>query len=150
MKFLIIFIILICLGTIGFLLIYFDSKIKEYKRNILTLNNQICKLKRTCKKTKVDYETPQKEISIYYKKPDFQYGITYPYTNVYLTPLNDSFIVNRIKDPLKVKITDECKINKETWYFIDLELTDGLNQKGWLKKSRFSTFINKNIKLPSK
>lgn len=146
MRFLIIFIILVCLGSTGFMFIYFDSKIKEYKRNILTLNNQIYKLKTTNKQS----NTNQKEISIYYKKSDFQYAVTHPYTNVYLAPLNDSFIVNRIKDPLKVKILDECEINKEIWYFIDLGLSDGLNNKGWIKKSRFSMFINKQINLPSK
>lgn len=150
MKFLLIFIILLCFGATGFMFIYFDSKIKEYKRNILTLNSQIYKLKTTYKQQKIDPKTHLKEISIYYKKSDFQYGVTHPYTNIYLAPLNDSFIINRIKDPLQVKIIDACEINKETWYFIDLEFNDGLNRKGWIKKSRFSMFINNQINLPAK
>lgn len=149
MKFLIIFVILVCLGITGFMFLYFDSKIKEYKRNILTLNNQIHKLKATYKQPKINQNANLKEISVYYKNSEFQYAVTHPYTNVYLAPLSDSFIVNRIKDPLKIKILDECEINKETWYFIDLGLSDGLNNRGWIKKSRFSMFINKEINLPN-
>ena len=134
MKFLVVFVILLCLGSTGFMFIYFDSKIKKYKRNILTLNNQIHK----------------REISIYYKTSEFEYAVTQPYTNVYLAPINNSLIVNRLKDAFKVKILDECEINKETWYFVELGLNSGLNNKGWIKKSRFSIFINREINLPNK
>ena len=33
---------------------------------------------------------------------------------------------------------------------IELGLNSGLNNKGWIKKSRFSVFINREINLPNK
>lgn len=149
MKFLVVFVILLCLGSTGFMFIYFDSKIKKYKRNILTLNNQIDKIKAPHKQSEIQ-NTNLREISIYYKTSEFEYAVTQPYTNVYLAPINNSLIVNRLKDAFKVKILDECEINKETWYFVELGLNSGLNNKGWIKKSRFSIFINKEINLPNK
>lgn len=149
MKFLFIFIILVCIGVTAFMFFYFDSKIKEYKRNILTLNNQIYKLKTSVKKQTKDTTNQSKEVSIYYRNSNFYYGITLPYTNVYLAPIKDSPIVNRIKDKLQVKIVEECEINKEIWYLVDLGLNTTLNCKGWIKKSQFSVFIDKQLPLPN-
>lgn len=148
MKFLFIFVILVCISGTAFMFFYFDSRIKEYKRNILTLNSQIYKLKTTAKKQNKD--TAQlKEISIYYRKSNFYHGITLPYTNVYLAPIKDSPIVNRIKDKLQVKIVEECEINKEIWYLVDLGLNTTLNCKGWIRKSQFSMFLDKQLPLPN-
>lgn len=148
MKILFLIIILACIGATIFMFFYFDSKVKEYKRNILTLNNQIYKLRTSAKKQQKDNSIHLKEISIYYRKPNFDYGVTLPYTTVYLSPLNDGFIVNRLKDKLQVKIMEECELNKEIWYFVDLGLNTTLNCKGWIKKSQFSIFIDKQINLP--
>ena len=148
MKFLLMFIILACIGTTTFMFFYFDLKIKEYKRNILALNNQVYKLKTSCKKQQKVETNHLKEVSIHYRKSNFYYGITLAYTNVYLAPLNDSPIVNRIKDSIQVKIIYECELNKEIWYFIDLGLNTTVNCKGWIKKSQFSIFIDNQMPLP--
>lgn len=149
MKFLFMFIILVCIGATAFMFFYFDSKIKEYKRNILTLNNQVYKLRTSAKKQTKDMPNNSKEISIYYRNSNFHYGVTLPYTNVYLAPINDSYIVNRIKDRLQVKIIEECELNKEIWYLVDLGLNTTLNCKGWIRKSQFSMFLDKQPPLPN-
>lgn len=146
MKFLGTLIVIASLSSAGFMFFYFDSKIKEYKRNVLALNNQILKVK-----SSIQTQTPiktqsiqQKEITISYTTPAFKYGITLPYTAVYLAPTDQGFIVNKLKEKLQVELIEEAELEKETWYFVSLGLNTNINSKGWIRKSQFSMFTGNN------
>lgn len=149
MKILAIFIILICLCATGFMFFYFDSKIKESKRTILTLNNYINKLKLSNKNQKTNNNSIIEEISIYYTNSPYQYGITLPNTKIFLAPINNSPIVNKLITPTQIKIIEQCEINKEIWYWSDLNINSTLNSKGWIKKEEISLFIDKQLNLPN-
>lgn len=136
LKFLFILIILVCLGGTAYMFFFFDNKVKEFKRQILTLKNQLNKLKSASNKT----SSTLKEIKITYNIPNFKYGVTMPYTAVYLAPLDTAPLVNKIKEKLQVEILDEAFINNETWYYSYLGLSSNINSKGWIRKSQFSMF----------
>lgn len=147
MKILTMLVILICIGLTGFMFFYFDSKVKEYKRTILTLNNYISKLKSSHKNQKTNNQYNTENLSVYYTNSIYQYGITLPNTKVFLAPTDNSPIVNTLNDSIQIKIIEQCEINKEIWYFSDLNINTTLNSKGWVKKEQISLFIEKQLNM---
>lgn len=144
LKFLGILIIFACLLGSAYMFFYFDSKLKVYKRQLLAVNNQM--LKAQSKPSSSETFKPQtnlpKDIQITYAKPTYKYGITQPYTAVYLAPVENSYIVNKLKDKIQVEIIYEAEINKGIWFFISLDIDSNINSKGWVRKSQLSMYID--------
>ncbi|NGT38448.1 hypothetical protein G6Y95_11595, partial [Clostridium perfringens] len=115
MIFLCIFLILLGVCAVAFVLYQCNIKITEYKRQILTLNNQLSKYKDTTyKKSNND---SKKNLIINFNKPEFRYGITLPYTSIFIAPSEESIAISKIKEKSQVKIIDEAEINNEIWYY---------------------------------
>ena len=139
MIFLCIFLILLGVCTVAFVLYQCNIKITEYKRQILTLNNQLSKYKDTTyKKSNND---SQKILIINFNKPEFRYGITLPYTSIFIAPSEESIAISKIKEKSQVKIIDEAEINNEIWYYSLLNTESKINCNGWIKKSQFSMLM---------
>lgn len=132
-------IILVTLGALGFVLYQCNIKFTEYKRQILTLNNQISKYKSTI------YNKPnngnKKNLIINFSQPEFKYGITLPYTSIFIAPSTDSLVINRLKEKSHIKIIDEAEINNEIWYYSLLNTESKINCNGWIKKTQFSMLM---------
>lgn len=141
LRFLGTLLVLVCILGSAYMFIYFDSKIKVYKRQLLAANNQMSK---TSSETLKPQSTIPKEVQILYNDPTYKYGITLPFTAVYLAPVANSYIVNKLKDKLQVEIIYEAEINKETWFFVSLGLDSNMNSKGWVRKSQLSMYIDDN------
>ncbi|MGL5244806.1 MAG: SH3 domain-containing protein, partial [Sarcina sp.] len=124
--------------ALAFLFFYFDSKSKEYKRQILSLNNHIYKLKNRLPQNNI---TKFNLIIEYISPKPFKYGVILPFTNIYIAPLSNCPVINKVKEKMQIEILEEAEINNETWYFIDLKLTTNKNSKGWIKKSQMSMLI---------
>lgn len=139
MIFLCIFLILLGVCTVAFVLYQCNIKITEYKRQILTLNNQLSKYKDTTyKKSNND---SKKNLIINFNKPEFRYGITLPYTSIFIAPSEESIAISKIKEKSQVKIIDEAEINNEIWYYSLLNTESKINCNGWIKKSQFSMLM---------
>ena len=125
--------------TVAFVLYQCNIKITEYKRQILTLNNQLSKYKDTTyKKSNND---SKKNLIINFNKPEFRYGITLPYTSIFIAPSEESISISKIKEKSQVKIIDEAEINNEIWYYSLLNTESKINCNGWIKKSQFSMLM---------
>lgn len=132
-------IILIALGAVGFVLYQCNLKVTEYKRQILTLNNQLSKYKATTySKTS---NGNKKNLIINFNQPEFKYGITLQYTSIFIAPSTDSLVINRLKEKSQVKIVDEAEINNEVWYYCLLNTESKINCNGWIKKTQFSMLM---------
>lgn len=139
MIFLCIFLILLGVCAVAFVLYQCNIKITEYKRQILTLNNQLSKYKDTTyKKSNND---SKKNLIINFNKPEFRYGITLPYTSIFIAPSEESISISKIKEKSQVKIIDEAEINNEIWYYSLLNTESKINCNGWIKKSQFSMLM---------
>ncbi len=139
MIFLCIFLILLGVCSVAFVLYQCNIKITEYKRQILTLNNQLSKYKNSIyKKTNND---SKKNLIINFNKPEFRYGITLPYTSIFIAPSEESISISKIKEKSQVKIIDEAEINNEIWYYSLLNTESKINCNGWIKKSQFSMLM---------
>lgn len=139
------FIIILCLATTGFTIFYFDTKVREAKRQVLSLNNQLLKFKSSSQATTTNLSQQSmvpNEVTITYITPNFKYGVTQPYTAVYLAPISNSYIINKIKDKINFEIITEADINKEVWFFVQLDMSTNVNSKGWIRKSQVSMFID--------
>lgn len=138
-------------AVIAFL--FFDNKCREYKRHILSLSNQIAKLKSSGATMSSTLKTPaisNKNITVIYSTPTYSYGITSPYTAVYLSPIEYSFIINKLRDKTMVILLDEAEIDKEIWYYVSLDINTNINSKGWIRKSQISMFTNDSSNITSK
>lgn len=125
--------------AVAFVLYQCNIKITEYKRQILTLNNQLSKYKDTTyKKSNND---SKKNLIINFNKPEFRYGITLPYTSIFIAPSEESIAISKIKEKSQVKIIDEAEINNEIWYYSLLNTESKINCNGWIKKSQFSMLM---------
>ncbi|ABG84806.1 conserved hypothetical protein [Clostridium perfringens ATCC 13124] len=125
--------------AVAFVLYQCNIKITEYKRQILTLNNQLSKYKDTTyKKSNND---SKKNLIINFNKPEFKYGITLPYTSIFIAPSEESIAISKIKEKSQVKIIDEAEINNEIWYYSLLNTESKINCNGWIKKSQFSMLM---------
>ena len=139
MIFVCIFLILLGVCDVAFVLYQCNIKITEYKRQILTLNNQLSKYKDTTyKKSNND---SKKNLIINFNKPEFKYGITLPYTSIFIAPSEESIAISKIKEKSQVKIIDEAEINNEIWYYSLLNTESKINCNGWIKKSQFSMLM---------
>ncbi|MPQ44688.1 hypothetical protein GBZ86_13175 [Clostridium tarantellae] len=134
-----ILIILILLGSLAFLFLFYDSKIKEYKRQILSLNNYITSLKSKIPKNNI---TKLNLIIEYISPKPFKYAIILPFTNIYIAPIENSPIINKVREKLQIEILEEAELNNETWYFIDLKNKSNKNSKGWIKKTQISMLMD--------
>lgn len=134
-----IFLIIASLISIIFVYYQCNTKITEYKRQILTLNNQLSKQKENY--SNQNYKEQKKSIIINYNKPEFKYGIVLPYTPILISPLEESLILAKTKEKAQVQILDEAEINKEIFYYSLLKTDSRINCNGWIKKSQFSMLM---------
>lgn len=135
-------IILLALGSVGFVLYQCNIKVTEYKRQILTLNNQVSKYKGASYK-KAENQI-KKNLIINFNKPEFRYGVTLSYTTIYLAPSEDSYPLIKLKEKSQVKIIDEAEINNEVWYYSLLNTDSKINCNGWINKTQFSVLMEDN------
>ncbi|MGL4450980.1 MAG: hypothetical protein ACRCTZ_07325 [Sarcina sp.] len=121
---------------------YFDTKLRELRRQYRLLSQQYTSVKGKL--------TPSinslKNLKIKYVTPSFSSGITKKNINVYFTPIDKNKIVCKLTDAYDLLITQECVIANEIWLYVELDSEDNTNSRGWISKKDFS-FLKDKIQI---
>lgn len=139
------FLVLLCiLLIIGIVITYlfFDSRMRELKRQYRLLNNQFSAFKSKLSPT----TDALKKIKVKYVIPSFSSGITKENIFVYFTPVDKSKFVCKLKEAIDIPILEECVIANEIWLYVELESDDNINSRGWIQKRDFS-FLKDKIQI---
>lgn len=108
---------------------YFTNKMAAQRKQILLLKYQNSDLKQISKTTK------NKNISVEYIFPTNTEGVIKNTCGLLICPMDDSAILNLLKEDTPVKIEDSANINNELWYEVSLITEPRVNSKGWIKES---------------
>lgn len=142
----IIFLLLIL--AIIFLVIYYEKKLFYSRRQLLVANSQIDNLrKRVPKNTR-----KSNKLEIKFLSPNSTMGIINENSNVYIAPLEFSYLIQNISVKMEVRILDKAEANGTNWYYIALPLDSNINSRGWVNEKNFSYFysssktVSKDIK----
>lgn len=132
----IIFILLIL--VIVFLVLYYERKLFSCRKQLLIANNQINSLKQRV--PKINSGSKNKKFEIKFSAPNSNMGIIKENSNIYISPLESSELVQHINIKMEVKILDKAEINSEHWYYISLPMDSNINSRGWIPQKSFSYF----------
>ncbi|MBE6048946.1 MAG: hypothetical protein E7213_11215 [Clostridium sp.] len=130
MKFILLLIIASIIIYITY--VYFSNEQAKLKHKILVLAQYNEKLKKELSINKT------KKISAKFSIPINYSGILGKNTNIYLSPLINSPIINKNKVQIQVNIIDECTLYDVTWFYIILPIDSDENCHGWVKKNDFT------------
>lgn len=132
------FLLIIC--VVEFL--FFDTKIRELRRQYRLLNKQYGNLKAKVSPTSQALKT----LKIKYVPPSYSSGITKDNTIVYLTPVDTTRPVCKLAQACDLPILEECVIANDIWFYIEMDSDDNVNSRGWISKKDFS-FLKDKIQI---
>ena len=142
MKF--ILLLLIAGAAIYLIYLYFSNEQVKLKHNLILVTQYNEKLKKELCMNK------SKNICAKFSTPLNTYGILNEGIQIYIAPLENSSVINSIKEEMQVDILDECTLSDVTWFYINLPLDSDVNCHGWVKKCNFSMLCsNKNEITPT-
>ena len=91
-------------------------------------------------------ETKSKnDFKIKYVTPSFISGITKPNINIFISPI-DEYPISTLKEPVDIKILEECVIANNIWLYVDLETENNINSRAWIEKKNFS-FLKDRVQI---
>ncbi|NLK94553.1 MAG: hypothetical protein GX275_05090 [Clostridiales bacterium] len=124
-------------GIIIFLIFYNNKKLAIIKHQLMLSNSQNSNLKSKLS----NYYTISK-IKIFYLTPTNRYGIINSNTNILLSPIKNSIVLNKSSIKMEVYVIDMAKINNEYWYYVATPSDDNINSRGWVNKNDFTVFYS--------
>lgn len=124
------------------LVLYYEKKLFYYKKQLLIANNQINRLQKRV--PKINSMKKNGVVHIKFSVPNSNMGIINENSNVYISPLESSELVQHININMEVKILDKAQINCENWYYISLPIDSDINSRGWVLERNFSYFYGKS------
>lgn len=139
------FLIIICLIFLSIAILeyfYFDTKLRELRRQYRLLSQQYSTLRGKISPSK----NSLKNLKIKYVTPSFSSGITKENTTVYFTPIDQNLIVCKLKEAYDLTIIEECVISNNIWLYVELDTDDNINSRGWIIKKDFS-FLKDKIQI---
>lgn len=139
------FLIILCLVLLTTAVLeffYFDTKLRELRRQYRLLSQQYTTIKGKISPT----ANFLKNLKIKYVSPSFSSGITKEKINVYFTPIDKSKVVCKLTEAYDLQITQECVISNEIWLYVELDSIDNINSRGWISKRDFS-FLKDKIQI---
>ena len=107
---------------------YFTNKMSAQRKQILLLKYQTNNLKQASKSSK------DKTITIKYILPICNQGIIAKKCELFLSPMENSLILNSLNESTLVEIQDSVSIDNELWYEVSLIAKERVNSKGWIKE----------------
>jgi outer membrane usher protein FimD/PapC len=126
--------VLLAGGTL-FLSYYFTNQIYTQRKQMLLLKKQNSDLK-----NKLKYDKPS-NLTVHYIAPNFTEAFTADDCNLYISPVENSIVLNSLSKNTNIKILYSAEIKDELWYEISIESNKNINNKGWIQ----SKFINPYI-----
>lgn len=140
----IIFLVLVSLGTAAFIFIN-NKKLLLLKQQLLLVNNQNNNLK-----NKLSKFTSSKNLKFKFFTPNNTGGILKENTSVYISPIESSVLIHKLNIKMEVYIIDMVENSKIVWYYVALPLDSNINSRGWVKKSDFTIFYNNSQSVSKK
>lgn len=127
-----IILIILILGTLGFLIFTYENKISSLKNDLIILNSTINSLKSRIpngdNKIKVDFKMPQAKI-----------GLIRSNSMIYLSP-DSNGLIEKTSIYMEVRILDQAIYNGGTWFYVALPVDRSDNSRGWVHKRYFTSF----------
>lgn len=124
--------IILVLGTLGFLIFTYENKISSLKNDLIILNSTINSLKSRIpngdNKIKVDFKMPQAKI-----------GLIRSNSMIYLSP-DANGLIEKTSIYMEVRILDQAIYNGGTWFYVVLPVDRSDNSRGWVHKRYFTSF----------
>lgn len=132
-----IILIILILGTSGFLIFTYENKISSLKNDLIVLNSTINSLKSRIPngdtQVKIDFKIPQSKM-----------GVIRHNSMIYLSPDANS-LIEKTSIYMEVRILDQAIYNGGTWFYVALPIDRSENSRGWVHKSTLP-LLNKIFK----
>lgn len=148
MKFLLFLIFILAIGGGIFYFVYkSDQQLTNLQRDNRLLRSQLYSIKE-----KYDsLNNTIKSCSIEFIDLDNNYAILNKNSSVYLTPDENSFVMQKLNMTMQVELLEKALCNNSTWYYVSLPIDSKINSKGWTKEdnlnnlsiTRIESFIEK-------
>ena len=129
----IILLFILLLSCIAFLYLYYNKKIDMLRKQLIINRNKYS----SRQKTNIN-RTRNSKLLINFTSPPSVSGTLKAQSNIYLSPLYDSYILKSINIDTDVLILDCAELNNETWFYIDLPESTPVNSKGWVNSKNLS------------
>ena len=129
----IILLFILLISCIAFLYLYYNKKIDMLRKQLIINRNKYSSLQ----KTNINRNRNSK-LLINFTSPNSKSGTLKAQSNIYLSPLYDSYILKSINIDTDVLILDCAELNNETWFYIDLPESTPVNSKGWVNSKNLS------------
>ena len=129
----IILLFILLLSCIAFLYLYYNKKIDMLRKQLIINRNKYSSLQ----KNNINRNRNSK-LLINFTSPNSKSGTLKAQSNIYLSPLYDSYILKSINIDTDVLILDCAELNNETWFYINLPESTPVNSKGWVNSKNLS------------
>ncbi|WP_297521391.1 hypothetical protein [uncultured Clostridium sp.] len=139
------FLLILCIALVcfcGLEFFYFDTKLRELRRQYRLLNQQFTAVKGKLSPSGATL----KNLKIKYVPQSFSSGITKENIFVYFTPIDKTKSVCKLVEASDVPILQECVIANEIWLYVELDSINNVNSRGWILKKDFS-FLKDKIQI---
>ena len=129
----IILLFILLISCIAFLYLYYNKKIDMLRKQLIINRNKYSSLQ----KNNINRNRNSK-LLINFTSPNSKSGTLKAQSNIYLSPLYDSYILKSINIDTDVLILDCAELNNETWFYINLPESTPVNSKGWVNSKKLS------------
>lgn len=129
----IILLFILLISCIAFLYLYYNKKIDMLRKQLIINRNKYSSLQ----KNNINRNRNSK-LLINFTSPNSKSGTLKAQSNIYLSPLYDSYILKSINIDTDVLILDCAELNNETWFYINLPESTPVNSKGWVNSKNLS------------
>ncbi|MEG1003663.1 MAG: hypothetical protein RSD13_02630 [Clostridium sp.] len=141
-------IFLILAAAVAFLVMSYEGKLYALKKQLLIANNHVDRLRKQV--PKYNSYASGKKLDILFSVPTSSMGIINEKSNVFISPIPSSQLINITDIKMEVKILDKATINNDDWYYISLPLDTTINCRGWVNKTSFSYFYGDSTTVTNK
>lgn len=125
------------IGVIAYLIFYFNKTTAILKNQLIIEKNHNSSLR----KKLFQYEH-SKNLKADFCKPANNLGIIKAGTNIYLSPIENNLILNKVNEKMEVSLLDQCTINDSIWFYITLPTRNCRNSSGWVNANSFCIFYD--------
>ncbi|MGL5648377.1 MAG: hypothetical protein ACRDDY_11030 [Clostridium sp.] len=127
----IIFIVLV-IGTLGFTIFTYESRITHLKNDLIILTSNLNNLKSRVPKG-------NSPVQIDFKVPSHKFGVIKVGSLIYLSP-DAQGLIEKTGIHMEVAILDEASFKGSTWFYVALPVNRNDNSRGWVNKKYFTSF----------
>jgi REP element-mobilizing transposase RayT len=129
---------IILLATIFFIIVYYDRKQSILKHQLMVVNNYNRHLQEILSR----YESNKTNLRVEFSTPSKLLGLIKEDTSIFLSPIENTFLLCKTSIKMEVHILDQCRINNSIWFYVTLPTDSNINCRGWVKSVSFTMFYD--------